>query len=157
MGDGVNSVERKKLASTIISPALRRPSMDDNVTIRSRSAAKSLTFSPQKDQFMDQHEPVVDALSDMEIQEDDLFDDELQELEDAANPSTAVGIIKRKHDPTVSKRGSRSRINTTVGIQTKKSEFLRRGSPKLRSTTAPSMAQPRDNEKARHRHRRSNE
>ncbi|CAH8351350.1 unnamed protein product, partial [Eruca vesicaria subsp. sativa] len=144
IGDGdLGTEERKKLASTIVSPALRRPLMDENVTIRSR-----------KDRMVDRHEPVIDALSNMEVQEDDLFDDELQELEDAALSSSSVGT-RRKHDSTVSRRGSRSKNNTTLGIQTKKSEFLRRGSPKLRSTIVPSMAQTREKEKARHIHIRS--
>ncbi|CAH8320313.1 unnamed protein product [Eruca vesicaria subsp. sativa] len=105
MGDGINSEERKKLASTIVSPALRRPAIDDNVTIRSRSAAKSLMFSPQEERIVDKHEPIIDALSDMEIQENDLFDDELHELENAAISSSAVSTTKRKYDPSVSKRG----------------------------------------------------
>lgn len=83
------------MASVIVSPALSRPNMKDNVTVRIKSVARSLTYSPRHDTCMDSVEDnqVIGAVDDMEMedtpddntmaddQNDNLLDDELMELE----------------------------------------------------------------------------
>ncbi|CAH8360551.1 unnamed protein product [Eruca vesicaria subsp. sativa] len=66
--------------------------MENNVTIRNVSVARSLTFSPQISDIGGHGEHVIEALSgvelhtaddnDMMIGDDDFFDEELMELGD---------------------------------------------------------------------------
>ncbi|CAH8390669.1 unnamed protein product [Eruca vesicaria subsp. sativa] len=89
-GEGSETIRhegRKKVASTIISPALRIQSMEENVTIRSKSITRSLTFSPRPAKNDAQDAQVIEALSGMDHQaaenevqlmdEDDLLSEEL--------------------------------------------------------------------------------
>ncbi|CAH8324214.1 unnamed protein product [Eruca vesicaria subsp. sativa] len=66
-GEGNQS---RKMASIIISPPLRAATMEDNVTIRSRSAIRSLSFV--EDEAVEEGEQVIEALADMETNDSDV-------------------------------------------------------------------------------------
>ncbi|CAH8310205.1 unnamed protein product [Eruca vesicaria subsp. sativa] len=87
--------QSKRLASTIVSPALRL-SMEGNVTLRNKSVQKPLTFASHESPPEAGERQVIGALSDMEVQHedgvddqllagDDLFDEELKDLEDKSH------------------------------------------------------------------------
>ncbi|CAH8301763.1 unnamed protein product [Eruca vesicaria subsp. sativa] len=59
--------QSRKMASVIVSPPLRTANMEDNVTIRSRSATRSLSFANVDS--VDEGEQVIGALDDMDKNE----------------------------------------------------------------------------------------
>ena len=76
-------------------------------------------------------EPIDDAAMECDVQEDDLLGEELMDVEEKAQ--LGAGSSKGKVDTksTKSVRGG-SRANAPLGVKTKKTEFLRRGSPRMR-------------------------
>ncbi|CAH8358544.1 unnamed protein product [Eruca vesicaria subsp. sativa] len=98
----------KHQASTIVAPGFQQANMHDNVTIRSKTVARSLTFSLQTSFAVVMDEQVIGALSDMEVHakdgdgddmmaSDDLFDYELKDLEDKARHPDTMGSLRAKH------------------------------------------------------------
>ncbi|CAH8390320.1 unnamed protein product, partial [Eruca vesicaria subsp. sativa] len=127
-----NLGQNKRLASTIVSPELRL-TMEGNVTLRNKNVKKPLTFSA-REHPPEADEQVIGALSDMEVQHedgvdeqllagDDLFDEELKDLEDKSHSPEALPPRRRDHDSN-GKKAARN--------HTSKPEYLRRGSPRLR-------------------------
>ncbi|KAJ4869277.1 zf-CCHC_4 domain-containing protein [Raphanus sativus] len=65
-----NSATGRKLASAIITPSSMDHSMEENVTIRDRGEARTLTFSPTTNkEVLNPDEQVIGALDDMDIGE----------------------------------------------------------------------------------------
>ncbi|CAH8357176.1 unnamed protein product [Eruca vesicaria subsp. sativa] len=132
--------QSKRIASAIVSPALYPSTMEENVTIHSKGVARSLTFSPQTSAFESGGEHVIETLSGMEIKisdedemmacEDDLFGEELMELEGQPQSSIAetTSNTKTTKKETKHSHGGYMR-NPPLGIRTKKQEFLRQVSP----------------------------
>ncbi|KAF2607556.1 hypothetical protein F2Q68_00043191 [Brassica cretica] len=104
MSDGKRS--NKRLASTIVIPSRQITYIEDNVTIRNRSVARSLTFSPSNQVPADEigNDQIIGTLNDMELLEqndggmmdydvhdDDLLGDELIDMEDNMHSSSVVG------------------------------------------------------------------
>ncbi|CAH8374873.1 unnamed protein product [Eruca vesicaria subsp. sativa] len=138
---GDSGLLTKKLASVIVSPPLRRASMKDNVTIRSRSVTRSLSFANDED--VDEEEQVIGALADMQTDEthdvtrldqevyddaeDDLLGEEFMELSAEESKGAEAGAKMK----TGSKRQSGRSATSSSSLVTKPG-FLRRGSPRLR-------------------------
>lgn len=104
MSDGKRS--NKRLASTIVTPSRQITSIEDNVTIRNRSVARSLTFSPSNQVPADEigNDQIIGTLNDMElleqndggmmdydVRDDDLLGDELIDMEDNMHSSSVFG------------------------------------------------------------------
>ncbi|KAF3521472.1 hypothetical protein F2Q69_00046168 [Brassica cretica] len=104
MSDG--KLSNKRLASTIVTPSRQITSIEDNVTIRNRSVARSLTFSPSNQVLADEigNDQIIGTLNDMELLEqndggmmdydvhdDDLLGDELIDMEENMHSSSVVG------------------------------------------------------------------
>lgn len=154
---------KKRLASAIVSPSFERPSMEENVTIRNKRLARSLTYSPPTTEDGLESEQIIDALSGMELEhidagdmdcdvpEDDLLGEDLMELEGKAQPSIVAGSSSNNVAVQSSKRRSGSRLNAPLGVQSKKTEFLRRGSPRLRSVLSTKRHQHDEAERSRKR------
>ncbi|CAH8352248.1 unnamed protein product [Eruca vesicaria subsp. sativa] len=82
--------------------------MEENVTIRSRSVARSLAYSPNNQENPLHGEQRIDDLNDMDAQEeneglmmdvdeffdgeDDLFDDEIKDMENMGQSSKLITI-----------------------------------------------------------------
>ncbi|KAF3605545.1 hypothetical protein DY000_02049309 [Brassica cretica] len=139
--------EHKKigLASYIVSPLLHPPLMEENVTVRNKSLALSLTYSPQAPKDELENAQIIGALNGMEllesnddkamecdVQGDDLLGEELMEIEGqdqsivVAGPSDITAATKRSKTT----RGGK-RLGAPLGVQSRKTEFLRRGSPRM--------------------------
>ncbi|CAH8334260.1 unnamed protein product [Eruca vesicaria subsp. sativa] len=111
----------KRLASIIVSSGFQRGPMADNVTIRCKSAAKQLKYSSPPRPAATSDEQVIGALSDIGVMEedgggedllleDDLFDDELMDIEDKTqemeSSSKAMSSSRRmKHQKDNGKKG----------------------------------------------------
>ncbi|CAH8296272.1 unnamed protein product [Eruca vesicaria subsp. sativa] len=83
-GGGANGSgnQSRKVSSIIVSPPLRTATMEDNVTIHSRSAIRSLSFVP--DEAVEEGEQVIGALDDMETNDtDDVMKMTNEEYDDA--------------------------------------------------------------------------
>lgn len=81
--------------------------MDENVTIRNKSLARSLTYSPQPSENALENEQIIGALNGMEliesiedeamecdVQEDDLLGEELMDLERQDQSIVVAGHVK---------------------------------------------------------------
>lgn len=154
---------KKRLASAIVSPPFNLPSREQNVTIRTSSLARSLTYSPtQAQEDMLGNEQIIDALDGMElfdtvgdgamecdVQNDDLLGEDLMVLEDNVQASTfACSDITATSSKSTRTRG---KLDAPLGIQNKKSENLRRGSPRPRSAMSTKQFLLREAEKSRRR------
>ncbi|KAJ4902413.1 Uncharacterized protein Rs2_16364 [Raphanus sativus] len=160
----------KRLASTIVTPTATSTDQLANVTIR--SLARTLTFSPASLQVELnglENNQIIGALEDMEIveqqddgtmeceiQDDDLLGDELMAIEATeTNPRTEANSrieASRAKEVMKTNRSAKSsnRPNAPLGILNKKAAFLRRGSPRARSSKpAVHKATYQDN---KHRH-----
>ncbi|CAH8381774.1 unnamed protein product [Eruca vesicaria subsp. sativa] len=101
--------QSRKVASIIVSPPLRTATMEDNVTIRSRSAIRSLSFVA--DEAVEDGEQVIEALADMETNdmddvtkmtneeyddaEDDLLGEEFMEADEEKRVGGKVGLSNK--------------------------------------------------------------
>lgn len=139
--------QEKRLARTIVTPS-RTVALTANVTFRAKEIAQSLSLSP-KTSYLNEDALVIGALSDMEIadkhddemmegevQNDDLLGIDLMEIE-AGHVSSNI-VESSRHPGDTSYGRSKSKKNGTkmcvpLGIQSKKTRFLRRGSPSARS------------------------
>ncbi|KAF2535491.1 hypothetical protein F2Q68_00019880 [Brassica cretica] len=142
----------KRLASAIVTPSRQPPSMEDNVTFRC-NLNRSLTFSPQGSANVIENDQMIGALNDMDLVEpfegammecddhaDDLLGQDLMELEEKGQSSQVAESSRAKASTKETKRSkSGSKGSAPLGIQTKKTEFLRRGSPRMRSTNFESV------------------
>ncbi|CAN7077262.1 unnamed protein product [Brassica oleracea var. botrytis] len=137
----------KRLASAIVTPSHDPPRMVDNVTVRDRSVALSLTFSPNVPAVEAENDQMIGALNDMELldtgdggmmdcdgQDDDLLYDDLMDIEEQAR-SSSLADVSTAHKAHKGIKGARSgaKLIAPLGIQSKKNEFHRRGSPRMRS------------------------
>ncbi|CAH8384272.1 unnamed protein product [Eruca vesicaria subsp. sativa] len=109
---------RKRIASQIVSPAMRQSTMDANVTIRRR---KHATRGGQVIEELSGMELQGENKEAMELADDDLFDEELKDMEDAVVSTTVLAASR----PTTSSRvlrasRSTSRRHRQMGIQKKK-------------------------------------
>lgn len=68
----VGEHHKKRIASCIVSPALRQPTLDENVTIRNKSLTWSLSYSLPDNAL--ENEQIIGALNGMELMEP--FEDE---------------------------------------------------------------------------------
>ncbi|KAL0730621.1 hypothetical protein Bca4012_026714 [Brassica carinata] len=144
----------KLLVRNIVTPSRVPPIEDDNVTIRAKCAPRSLTFSPSSLQVEAngfENEQIIGALSDMEIvdqsneggimeyelQEDDLLGEDLNEMEGVQPYTVATSSTTKEHKDRSTTSSNSNRLIVPLGIQTKKAEFLHRGSPKPRSAKRP--------------------
>ncbi|KAF2549301.1 hypothetical protein F2Q70_00022981 [Brassica cretica] len=148
----------KRIASQIVTPA--RHDNDDNVTRHPRVSPCLLTFSPME-KVLPADAQIIGALNDMEIidttntdvelhdtmmvaetQDDDLLGEDLMDMEDGTNTETKGNGQKVvwKGDTTalVKLRSSSSYKNggRSLGLQSKKAGFLRRGSPQARRSSS---------------------
>lgn len=154
--------QKKRLASCIVSPALRTTLMEENVTIRNISMARSLTYSPHATENALENEQIIGDLNGMEllesndeeamdydVQEDDLLGEELMELEGHEKPAD---VAKYAEDTDLDKRAKKARggniVDASLGAQNRKPELFRRGSPRLRSVLS---SKHNDTEKSRRR------
>ncbi|KAF8100787.1 hypothetical protein N665_0217s0014 [Sinapis alba] len=134
----------KRLASKIVTPLRFSTSSEDNVTIRDKGVARSLSFTSKDATVLnseDRDEQMIEALDGMDSDnvhlnnmdsemvdfaehEDDLLGPELLELEQR---SSRVETSEKRKGTTKARVGARSGVPS--GILSKKSSFLRRGSP----------------------------
>ncbi|KAF8104273.1 hypothetical protein N665_0175s0002 [Sinapis alba] len=107
-------------------------STNNNVTIRTKSLALFLTFSPQASADALQNEKIIGALSDMElldsndggmmecdVQEDDLLGEELMDIEDKAQSSVVAGSSNANVTTKSTKSMRSGRNDLTVRYLTK--------------------------------------
>ena len=155
----------RKLASTIITP-VREPPMVENVTLRTRGEARSLTFSPSREKEPSKaKDQIIEALLDMELVdqqdgdmldaegiEDDLLGLDLMEMEDNGcrdeppeEKGRTAGIKSIRHMKLGVKQSA------PLGIPSRKFEILLRGSPSKRSSSTGAHA-PGAESSRRHRH-----
>ncbi|KAH0862581.1 hypothetical protein HID58_079792 [Brassica napus] len=144
----------RKLASTIITP-VREPPMVENVTLRTRGEARSLTFSPSREKEPSKaKDQIIEALLDMELVdqqdgdmldaegiEDDLLGLDLMEMEDNGcrdeppeEKGRTAGIKSIRHMKLGVKQSA------PLGIPSRKFEILLRGSPSKRSSSTGAHA-----------------
>ncbi|KAF2589822.1 hypothetical protein F2Q70_00039080 [Brassica cretica] len=143
-----------KLASTIITP-VREPPMVENVTLRTRGEARSLTFSPSRETEPSKaKDQIIEALHDMELVdqqdgdmldaegiEDDLLGVDLMEMEDNGcrdEPPEEKGRVAGIKSIRHMKLGVKQ--SAPLGIPSRKFEILRRGSPSKRSSSTGAHA-----------------
>ncbi|KAF3496789.1 hypothetical protein DY000_02053307 [Brassica cretica] len=89
---------------------------------------------------MDMVEPYEGAMMECDDHADDLLGEDLMDLEDKVQSSVMAESSRTKASTKESKRSkSGTKLSAPLGIQTKKMEFLRRGSPRIRSTNFESM------------------
>ncbi|CAH8364273.1 unnamed protein product [Eruca vesicaria subsp. sativa] len=124
-GESGSGAQCKKMASIIVSPPLRTATMEDNVTIRSRSATRSLSFVEAE--AVEEGEQVIDALTDMEINDtdekmineeyDDADDDLLGEEFMEASEEKRVGaeVVLRNKGDTKKRSGRLITSSSTHG------------------------------------------
>ncbi|CAH8385009.1 unnamed protein product [Eruca vesicaria subsp. sativa] len=147
MDKGKASTSVRRLASAIVSPTGTAHVHEGNITIREKGATRALTFSPrslhvednclENDQMIealhdeDTEEQSVGRLLESEGQDFDLLGEELKEMEETRVGSVLESSTSRRavHKP--------SRMNVPLGIQSKKTEFLRRGSPRSLAAKSP--------------------
>ncbi|WZZ26918.1 hypothetical protein YC2023_010319 [Brassica napus] len=153
----------KRLASAIITPSRQSLPLEDNITIRDKNVALTLTFSPHATGNEIGNDQIIGALNDMEImdpnadammeydgQDDDYFGEDLMDVElqldDVKGHHSSPEIINQK-----SSKGARSRAKSTapLGIQGTKMGFLRRGSPRIRSVKSSGRSHTVENERQR--------
>lgn len=133
--------QRRKIASTIVTPSRVLVPSTENITYRSQELALELSFSPNTS-VVNEDVMVIEALSDMDItggqedgrlesavQDEDLLGLDLMEYEAVKN-QTQVGVSS--HGKQKSKK-SGSKRSAPLGIHNKKIQFIRRGSPSARS------------------------
>ncbi|XP_056845685.1 uncharacterized protein LOC108811913 isoform X2 [Raphanus sativus] len=140
--------KRKRLASAIVTPSGLHLPFEENVTIREKCTPRLLTFSPSSLQVEAngfENEQMIDALWDMEmvdqntddgileqeIQDGDILGEDLNAMEDVQHYTAASSSTNVERRETTMKASTK--MSVPLGIQTKKAEFLRRGSPKPRS------------------------
>uniref|UniRef100_A0A0D3BMA4 Zinc knuckle CX2CX4HX4C domain-containing protein n=1 Tax=Brassica oleracea var. oleracea TaxID=109376 RepID=A0A0D3BMA4_BRAOL len=146
-GNEVTMHHRRKIVSTIVTPSRALVPSTENVTYRLQELACAISFSPTAS-VGKEHVMVIEALSGMditagqdggamesEIKDDDLLGLDLMEIEAARNQTNAaeetqeVGLALDRHKT----KKSGTKRNAPLGVQSKKSQFLRRGSPAARS------------------------
>ncbi|KAL0730771.1 hypothetical protein Bca4012_026865 [Brassica carinata] len=152
----------KRLASAIVTPSRITTGQEENVTLRNKEVSCLLSFSPSSFQVHENgndNDQIIEALNDMEIveqydggmmecdvQDDDLLGEDLMTMEEVKQPVSGPSTMK-VHSGEKKERSQRVQshkrgrsMNVTLGIQSKKATFLRRGSPRprLRSRSARS-------------------
>ncbi|CAH8322924.1 unnamed protein product, partial [Eruca vesicaria subsp. sativa] len=116
----------RRIASDIVFPIPQLQTTEDNVTVRRGFEDNALAYDDK---------------------DDDLMDEELRDM-DVQPHSLPAGSTSSKPEAKVSKHSrSGSRMNAPLGIQTKKTEFLRRGSPRKRSSLSSAQKPKGVNEK----------
>ena len=136
-----------RLASAIVTPSHDPPRMVDNDTVRDRSVALSLTFSPNVPAVEAENDQMIGGLNNMELldtgnggmmdcdaQDDDLLTDDLMDMEEQVQ-SSSLADVSTAHKAHKGIKGAKSgaELIAPSGIQSKKNEFLRRGSPRMQS------------------------
>ncbi|KAF3590840.1 hypothetical protein DY000_02022881 [Brassica cretica] len=136
------SRDNMRLASTIVTPSHQLPPQEENITFRGKNVAMSLTFSPQNGGA--ENDQVIGALEDMEIldtndggmmdfdvQEDDLLAGEVMDMDEQErhiSMTDSSNVMLAQSTKKSYKSGTKR--NAPLGIQSKKKEFFRQGSPR---------------------------
>lgn len=150
-GTVVTMHQRRKIASTIVTPSRALVQSTENVTYRSQGLARTISFSPTAS-VVKEDAMVIEALSGMDItagqddgateaesKDDDLLGLDLMEMEaekNQTNTAERVQEVALSHDRHRSKKSgtkSGTKRNVPLGVQSKMSQLLRRGSPAARS------------------------
>lgn len=141
----------RKLASAIVSPLGDHP-MEENVTVRNIGEGRILLFSPSvgNDPIIEDDQ-MIGALSEMEpmdhlagemmedeIEGDDLLGLDLMEMEDSSSLAIATEVGDDKTIKSTRARKHGNKRGASLGMNTKKFEIIRRGSPSRR--TIPSRS-----------------
>ena len=145
----------RKIASAIVTPSRMDHHMEENVTLRDRGEARALSFSsPGGTEPSNGDDAIIGALSDMEnldqpdggMLEDGVDDDDLLALDlmdlDGHQSQHASLVDKRQMDNTNATKSKKHGVkrNAPLGINHRKFEILRRGSPAKRSASTSSHA-----------------
>ncbi|KAH0862874.1 LOW QUALITY PROTEIN: hypothetical protein HID58_080085, partial [Brassica napus] len=137
--------QSKRLASAIVTPSRLLQAAEDNATVRTKGATRSLTYSPlnKEDANAMEDDQMIGALNDMElitmmkvlmecnVQEDDLLGEDLMEMEDGVQPyiqgvTSKAKVIKHGSKTAKGSTVKGNKNNVPLGIQSRKTEFLRR-------------------------------
>ncbi|KAH0914557.1 hypothetical protein HID58_029003 [Brassica napus] len=158
----------RKIASAIVTPSRMDHHMEENVTLRDRGEARALSFSsPGGTEPSNGDDAIIGALSDMEnldqpdggMLEDGVDDDDLLALDlmdlDGHQSQHASLVDKRQMDNTNAKKSKKHGVkrNAPLGINHRKFEILRRGSPAKRSASTSSHAKGAGNSWTEEEHR----
>ncbi|KAL0707267.1 hypothetical protein Bca4012_073693 [Brassica carinata] len=163
-----HNISGQRTASLIITPSRHLTEQDDNVTKRIKTIPRSIMFS-RTEELHPHNAQMIDALSEMEIvienknddgkeelmecDGDDLLGQDLMELEEGASnlipvaDTDATGVLKKERARGSSSTRGVGRSGIPLSLPIKKAEFLRRGSPKHRSSTSKGS-----DRSAHHRH-----
>ncbi|CAH8380727.1 unnamed protein product [Eruca vesicaria subsp. sativa] len=110
--------QSRTVASIIVSPPLRTATMEDNATIRSRSAIRSLSFVA--DEAVEEREQVIEALADMETNDtDDVTKMTNEEYDDAEDDLLGEEFMEANEE---------KRVGGNVGLRNKADSKKRFGS-----------------------------
>ncbi|KAF2567867.1 hypothetical protein F2Q68_00026729 [Brassica cretica] len=127
-------------------PTIRPLSIIENRTYRSEGhrnggERSGSTNVPDNDQMigalndMDMVEPFEGVMMECDDHADDLLGEDLMDKEDKGQSSATAESSRTKANTKESKRSKTgTKLSAPLGIQTKKTKFLRRGSPRMRST-----------------------
>ncbi|CAN7066063.1 unnamed protein product [Brassica rapa subsp. trilocularis] len=160
----------RRLASTIVTPSHQLTPQEDNVTIRGKNVALSLTFSPQANGGAE-NDQIIGALKDMEIldtndagmmecdvQNDDLLADEVREMDEKATHShvaASSNVMLAQSNKKSSQSGAKR--SAPLGIQSRKREILRQGSPRAHTVKSSGGSKIRGRGKLRRTSKKSRE
>ncbi|KAF3606504.1 hypothetical protein DY000_02049952 [Brassica cretica] len=136
-----HNTSEQKIASLIITPSRQLTEQDDNVTKRSKTIPRSITFSPTEE-VHPHNAQIIDALSEMEIvienknddgkealmdcDGDDLLGQNLMELEEGASKSIlvadsdATGVLKKERARGSSSTRGVGRSGIPLGLPIRK-------------------------------------
>ncbi|KAH0916264.1 hypothetical protein HID58_030710 [Brassica napus] len=164
-GECISARGAKRLASAIVTPSRIDHDMEENVTKRAKELTRSLSFTSLSD-----HEPVtvpadnqiIGALNDMDIEDnqedgmmecegidEDLLGFDLKEMEEREGQQAVSSVVRGPATSEPDNKGSKhsrqsNKMNVPLGLQSKKFEILRRGSPRKSSSSSHGAHMARD-------------
>uniref|UniRef100_A0A0D3BUM1 DUF4283 domain-containing protein n=1 Tax=Brassica oleracea var. oleracea TaxID=109376 RepID=A0A0D3BUM1_BRAOL len=174
VGESNSARGAKRLASTIVTPSRIDLSdhndMEENVTKRAKELTRSLSFTDLSD-----HEPVtvagdnqiIGALNDMEIEDnqddgmmecegmdEDLLGIDLKDMEErealqVVSKATSGHVTSGTDIKVLKSSRQGTKVNVPLGLQNKKFEILRRGSPRKPSSSSQGAHTARDSTRSR--------
>ncbi|RIA05809.1 hypothetical protein BRARA_K00011 [Brassica rapa] len=174
VGESNSARGAKRLASTIVTPSRINLSdhndMEENVTKRAKELTRSLSFTDLSD-----HEPVtaagdnqiIGALNDMEIEDnqddgmmecegmdEDLLGIDLKDMEErealqVVSKATSGHVTSGTDTKVLKSSRQGTKVNVPLGLQNKKFEILRRGSPRKPSSSSQGAHTARDSTRSR--------
>ncbi|XP_013613715.1 PREDICTED: uncharacterized protein LOC106319859 [Brassica oleracea var. oleracea] len=164
-GEGNSARGAKRLASTIVTPSRIDHDMEENVTKWEKELTRSLSFTTLSD-----HEPVtvagdnqiIGALNDMDIEDnqddgmmecevldEDLLGIDLKEMEEseaqqAVSMETTGPATSEPNTKVLKSSRQGTKANVPLGLQSKKIEILRQGSPRKSFSSSQGAHMARD-------------